>query len=150
MSFELFLTFQKMVTFLTYADESFTHLKMTIFFSKIDRSKGFWQIIVEKSSQHLTAISTTDGSYTFKTMPFGFKKMPFRLVNTGSIFNRMMRKLLHGCSKAHNYVDDILGHTKRWDDQLVTLRDISTRLRDAGLTLKPSKCLIGFESIAFT
>ena len=62
----------------------------------------------------------------------------------------MMRKLLHGCSNADNYVGDILGHTKRWDDHLVTLRDIFTRVRDAGLTLKPSKCLIGFKSIAFT
>ena len=112
-------------------------------FSKIDLSKGFWQIMVEKCSQHLTAFSTTDGSYTFKKMPFG-------LVNSGSAFNRMMRKLLHGCSNADNYVDDILGHTRRWDDHLVTLRDIFTRVRDAGLTRKPSKCLIGFESIAFT
>ena len=61
-----------------------------------------------------------------------------------------MRKLLHGCSNADNYVDDILGHTKRWDDHLVTMRDIFTRVRDAELTLKPSKCLIGLESIAFT
>ena len=116
---------------------------MTSFFSKIDLSKGFWQIMVEKSSQHLTAFSTTKGSYTFK-------KMPFRLVNSGSTFNRMMRKLLHGCRNADNCVDDILGHTKRWDDHLVTLRDIFTRVRDARLTLKPSKCLIGVESIAFT
>ena len=71
-------------------------------------------------------------------------------MNSGSTFKIMMRKLLHGCSKANNYVVDILGHTKCWDDHLVPSRDISTRARDAGLTLKPSKCLIGFESIAFT
>ena len=76
-----------------------------------------------------------------------FKKMPFGLVNSGRTFNRMMRKLLHGCSNADNYVD---GHTKSWDDHLVTLRDFYTRVRDAGLTLKPSKCLKGFESIGFT
>ena len=57
---------------------------------------------------------------------------------------------MHGCSNADNYVDDILGHSRRLDDHLVTLRDIFTRVRDAGLTLKPSKCLMGFESIAFT
>ena len=97
-------------------------LKDDKFFSKIDLSNGFWQIMVEKSSQHLTAFSTTDGSYTLKKMPFG-------LVNSGSTFNRMMRKLLHGCSNADNYVGDILGHTKRWDDHLVTLRDIFTSQR---------------------
>ena len=30
------------------------------------------------------------------------------------------------------------------------LRDIFIRVEDAGLTLKPSKCLISFKSIAFT
>ena len=80
-------------------------LKDDKFFSKNDLSKGFKQIMVEKSSQHLTAFSTTDGSYTFKKLPFG-------LVKSGSTFNRMMRKLLHGCSNANNYFDDILGHTR--------------------------------------
>ena len=47
-------------------------------------------------------------------------------------------------------MDDNLGHTKRWDYHLVPLRDIFTRVRDAGLTLKSAKCLIGFKSIAFT
>ena len=48
-------------------------------YSKINLSKGFWQIMEEKSSQHLTAFSTTDGSYAFKKMLFG-------LVNSGSTF----------------------------------------------------------------
>ena len=69
-----------------------------------------------------------------------FKKMRFGLVNLQ----------LHGCSNADNYVDGIFGHTKSWDDHLVTLRDFYTRVRDAGLTLKPSKCLKGFEGIGFT
>ena len=44
-----------------------------------------------------------------------FKTMSFELVNSGSTFNRMMRKLLHVCSNADNYVDDSLGHTKHWE-----------------------------------
>ena len=61
------------------------------FFTRIDLSKGFWQIMVEKSLQYLTAFSMADGSNMFKKMPFG-------LENSGSTFNRMMRKLLHGCN----------------------------------------------------
>ena len=49
--------------------------------------------------------------------------MPFGLVNSESTFDRMVRKLLHGCSNADNYVDDIIGQTKRWDDHLVMLRE---------------------------
>ena len=68
-------------------EDVMSKLKDDKFSSKIDLSKGFWQIMVEKSLQHLTAFSM-DGSYTFKKMPFG-------LVNSGCSFIRMMRKLLH-------------------------------------------------------
>ena len=118
-------------------------LKHDKFFTKIDLSKGYWQIPVDAKSKHLTAFSTTEGTYQFRKMPFG-------MVNSGSTFNRMMRRLLHGCENADNYVDDILGHTETWEQHLLTLRDIFSRVRDAGLTLKPSKCLIGFGNIAFT
>ena len=86
-------------------EDIMSKLKDDKFFSKIDLTKGFWQFMVEKSSQHLTAFSTMDGSYTFKKMTFG-------LVSSGSTFNRIMRKLLHECSNTDNYVDDILEHTK--------------------------------------
>ena len=49
-------------------EDIMSKLKDDKFFSKIDLSKGLWQIMVEKSSQHLTAFSTTDGSYTFKVL----------------------------------------------------------------------------------
>ena len=81
-------------------------LKDDKFYTKIDLSKEFWQVMVEMSSQHLTAFSTIGGAYMFK-------KVPFALVNSRSTFNRMMRKLLHGCDNADNYVDRFLGHTKR-------------------------------------
>ena len=70
-------------------EDIMSKLKDENYFSKIDLSKGFWKIMVEKTSQHLTVFSTMDGSYTFKKMSFG-------LVNSGSTFNRMVRKLLHG------------------------------------------------------
>ena len=47
-------------------------------------------------------------------------------------------------------MDDILGHTKEWPEHLLTLKEIFTRVRQAGLTLKPSKCFIGFSNIGFT
>ena len=48
------------------------------------------------------------------------------------------------------YIDGTLGHTTHCDDHIVTLRDIFTRIRDAGLSLKQLKRLTGFESILFT
>ena len=57
------------------------------YFSKVDFSKGFWQIEMEESSKSLTAFVTESGCYQFKRMPFG-------LVNSPSSYNRLMRELL--------------------------------------------------------
>ena len=40
-----------------------------------------------------------------------FKVMPFGMVNSGSTYNRMVRKLLEEAQDIESYVDDVLGHT---------------------------------------
>ena len=72
------------------------------------------------------------------------------MVNSGATFNCMMRNLLNGCSNADNYVYDSLGHAQSWDVHMEMLRDLFSRVRNAGLTVRPSKCLIGFGNIGFT
>jgi predicted DNA-binding protein (UPF0278 family) len=118
-------------------------LKDDKFFSKIDLAKGYWQIPVRKDCRHLTAFSTDKGSYQFKKMPFG-------MVNSGATFNRMMRKLLNDCENMDNYVDDILGHTQHWEAHIETLRQVFRKIREARLTIRPTKCFIGFFNIGFT
>ena len=44
--------------------------------SKIDLSKGFYQILVRLEDQDKTAFVTPFGKYRFKGMPFGLKNGP--------------------------------------------------------------------------
>lgn len=74
------------------------------FFSKLDLSIGYWQILVKDDSLKYTAFTTAEGSFQLKKMLFG-------MVNSGATFNMKMRKLLSGCKNAGNYADYILGHT---------------------------------------
>ena len=103
------------------------------YFTKIDLSKGYWQILMEKVSKENTAFMISDGCYQFKKMPFG-------MVNSAATFNRMMRKMLHDLCNIDHYVDDIMTHTVRLEDHAKTLRQLFERVREAGLTLQPSKC----------
>ena len=75
--------------------------------------------------------------------------MPFGLVNSGATFNRMMRKVLNGRDNVENYIDDILGHTIEWGKHIELIRGLFDIIRSAKLTVKPSKCMIGFESLGF-
>ena len=85
-----------------------------------------------------TAFVTHRGLHQFRVMPFG-------LVNAPATFNRLMRKLLHSSEFLDNYVDAVLTHTPYWQNHLKAIRDFLTRIRDAHLTLKPSKCVIGLD-----
>jgi len=75
--------------------------------------------------------------------------MPFGMVNAGGTYNRMVRKLLDGTKNLKSYVDDIIGHTGDWTNHMNVLRDFCERVREANLSLKSSKCKIGFDTVDF-
>ena len=71
------------------------------------------------------------------------------MVNSGSTYNRMVRKLLEGAQDIETYVDDVLGHTINWNRHIQMLRDFFERVHRANLCLRPSKCKIGFDTVDF-
>ena len=44
------------------------------------------------------------------------------------------------CDDVDNYVYDILGHKVSWDSHLQMLRNVLTRIRQAGMSMRPTKC----------
>ena len=58
-----------------------------------------------------------------------------------------MRKLLKGMSNIDNFVDDIIIFTSTWEHHMQVFEELLKRLRDANLTVKPSKCFIGFQNL---
>ena len=73
------------------------------YYSKMDCSKGFWQIYLTDSSKPLTALETPQGLFHFKTMPF-------RFVNAGLCFRRLIRKVVHGVQNVDGFVDYVDFH----------------------------------------
>ena len=123
-------------------DEIFTKLAKDRYFTKIDLSKGYWQIPLHDQAKEKTAFITPDGLYQFRTMPFG-------LVNAPATFSRMMRTMLRGMSNIDNFIDDILVHTKTWEEHLNTLEHLFQRLKKSGLTARPTKCFVGFNKLEY-
>ena len=124
------------------ADDIFAKLRYDTFFSKLDLSKGYWQIPMRPEDKPKTAFVTQDGIYQFRKMPFG-------LVNATATFNRLMRRVLCDLTNADSFVDDVLAHTENWDAHVETLRRLFERLSEAQLNLRPSKCCIGYKSLDF-
>ena len=112
------------------------------YFKKMDLSMGYWQVGLTERSKPLTAFETPRGLFQFRTMPFG-------LVNSGATFCRLMRIILSNLPNVDSFFDNTWIFTEIWKDHMTSLRQVLDRLRSAKLTAKPSKCMIGYDSIEF-
>ena len=121
-------------------EQIFAKLAVYKFISKLDLSKGYWQIALSDRSKPYTAFQTPLGLFQFTVLPFD-------LVTAQASCSRLMQKLLQNLSNVDNFVDDIIIFTLTWQQHIDTLRALLQRLREANLTVKPVKCFIGFASI---
>ena len=111
-------------------------------FSKLDLTSAYQQIPLDPESRKLTTINTFKGLFEFNRLPFGISSAP-------SIFQRIMDNLLSDVPNVSVYLDDILIAGTDERDHLYTLDKVLQRLKNAGLTLKKSKCVFGVRSIQF-
>ena len=81
-------------------EEIITRMSDHKYFTKLDLSKGYWQVGLTERSKPLTAFETPRGLFQFRTMPFG-------LVNSGATFCRKMRIILSNLPNVDSFVDDI-------------------------------------------
>ena len=107
----------------------FATLSKSKFFSKLDMTKGYWQIPMRDCDKDKTAFLTPSGQYRFKYMPFG-------LVTAGAQFTKMMRSVLLGIPHVVHYIDDVLIHTETWEEHVETLRKVLQRLREVNLAAR--------------
>ncbi|KAL8582193.1 hypothetical protein ACOMHN_004112 [Nucella lapillus] len=112
------------------------------YFTRIDLSKGYWQIALSEDSKEATAFSTPTGLFQWRVLPFG-------MVNAPAVFTRMMRKLLKGLKGVENFMDDILIASETWEEHMSQLAEVLLRLRQANLTARPTKCQIGYPDLEF-
>ena len=89
-----------------------------------------------------TAFVTPDGQYELKRMPYG-------MVNSGATLVRGLRKILEGMPGVGSYIGDIVIYSDRWEDHIRTLKELFGRLRKAGITARPTKCLLGASRMEF-
>jgi len=112
------------------------------FFSELDLVSAFFQIPLDSESQKFTAFPTNRGQMQFTRLAFG-------LINSPSTFVKLMREVLDGLSSVTFYFDNVIIHTQTWEDHIDALQSVIDRLRYHQLTLKPSKCKLGYFQIDY-
>ena len=71
------------------------------------------------------------------------------MINSGMTMTRAVRRLLEGMDNVVNYIDDLLVHTKTWEEYLQVLEELLKRLKAANLVARPTKCELGATQVDF-
>ena len=114
------------------------------YFSTLDLYSGYWQVDMADADKEKTAFITRKGLFQWRSMPFG-------LCNAPGTFERLMDLVLTGLTweTCLVYLDDVIVYGKTFEDALSNLKFVLSRLRKAGLKLKPSKCQLFRDKVPF-
>jgi hypothetical protein len=104
------------------------------YLTKVDMTKGYWQVPLDEKSQKISATVTPDFHFEWKFLPFGLRNGP-------ATFSRLVIKLLRGLEEFTGaLLDDIAIFSESWEEHIRHLQLVFTRIQEAGLTLNLKKC----------
>jgi hypothetical protein len=123
-------------------DEDLYKFSGAKYFSEIDITKAYYQIKLTERTRKLTAFQTQRGLMEFTRLPFG-------MVTACATYISLMRIVLAGIQNVSFYFDNIFIFSASWSDHVVALETTLARLREHGLTARPSKCRFGYPEINY-
>lgn len=116
-------------------DDALDSLCNACWFSTLDLASGYWQAEIDPENRHKTAFITRQGLFEFNVLSFG-------LCNAPGTFQRLMDIVLAGLhwNTSLVYLDDIIVFSRSFEEHLMRLDEVLSKLRETDLKVKPSKC----------
>ena len=112
-------------------------------FSKLDAKFGFWQVMMNPNSIHLTAFEAPQGHYEWLVMPFGLKQAP-------SIFQRKMDNIFKQVADfCVVYIDNILVFSKTREEHMNHLYEVVKLIVEHGIILGEKKVFLVQDEVDF-
>ena len=113
-------------------------------FSTVDLQSAYMQLEVEEEDRHKTAFITKSGLWEYNVLPFG-------LCNAPSSFQRCMELIFRGLQWEILliYLDDIIIMSQDHESHFKRLDIVFSKLQEAGLKMKPSKCELFKSEVLF-
>jgi hypothetical protein len=114
----------------------FPKFRSAKFFSKLDFTAGFWQVLLDLESSKLCTFSTPFGPYRYLHLPFLISPAP-------EVFHRIVADVIHDLPGVMHFVDDILVWGESQDEHDKRLK------AKLGLNFNPTKCEFEKREVLF-
>src|SRR5436305_1155474 len=110
----------------------------------MDMASGYWQVEMDEKDIKKTDFITHEELYEWTVMPFG-------LTNASATFQRTMQMVLGELfyTVAPVYIDDIIVHSRTFQDHMRDIGNVFEKIQGANLKLGQEKCKFCFEEIKF-
>ena len=112
----------------------FAKLGKARFFTTLNLRSGYHHIALDDDAIRKTAFVMPLGKYEYLKVPFGFAQAP-------TYFQNLMNKVLNGLHFTLAYLDDVIIFSESAEQHLKYIQIVLTRIKQAKLCLKKSKCL---------
>ncbi|UYV65033.1 K02A2.6-like, partial [Cordylochernes scorpioides] len=119
-------------------------LSQSKIYTILDVKNAYWHIPIDEKDRHKTSFVTQLGCYEWNRLPYGLKNAP-------SQFERIMKSVFtkHNIHYALNYFDDIIIHSKPYEEHIKHLDDILGIFEQEDIKLNLNKCKFLQKEIQF-
>lgn len=126
-------------------ESAFQHLGQARWFSTLDLNAAYNQIPLDEQSKKYTSFVVPWAQYEFEFLPFGLASGSFALT---ALMDKIMGDIKFKYVFA--FFDDLCIYSNgSFEDHLLKVREVVTRLQKAGLTINPDKITIAANHIQF-
>ena len=124
------------------AEDIFSRLHNSAYFTTLDATSGFMQMALDEPSSYLTTFATPFGRYRYTRLPYGLSSAP-------EVYHRVIGDHFGDLEGVETFIDDILVHapTEELHDQ--RLNAVLERCRKINLTLNREKCTFRSSEVTY-
>lgn len=123
-------------------DDVLPQLNGAKFFTKLDTTSAYWNVMLDRESSFLTTFNTCFGRYRYLRLPMGLK-------SSMDIFQLKMDECFEGLPGVVAIVDDILCYGKTREEHDSNLKAALDRALEKGIRLNADKLEVGLSEISY-